>query len=172
LKHTRKHERRREESNQRTKLSASGGLSGQAGRTVRKGRADSPARYRGQSARDTRTVRSGAMDRLLKTTEPPEPTQKNGPSAKTGRTVRAGSGPSATEARTVREPAATKTSNKTGSKAKARKNTTNTRRTHSPRTVRHCLADCPRRTDIADNCSTPRVNSPNPSLDLPNGRSY
>jgi hypothetical protein len=73
LKHTRKHERRRKESNQRTKLSASGGLSGQAGRTVRKGRADSPTRCRGQSARDTRTVRPGATDRPLKTTEPPEP---------------------------------------------------------------------------------------------------
>jgi hypothetical protein len=76
LKHTRKHERRREESNQGTKLSASGGLSGQAGRTVRKGRADSPARCRGQSARDTRTVRPGATDRPLKTTEPPEPTRE------------------------------------------------------------------------------------------------
>jgi hypothetical protein len=76
LKHTRKHKRRREESNQGTKLSASGGLSGQAGRTVRKGRADSPARCRGQSARDTRTVRPGATDRTLKTTEPPEPTRE------------------------------------------------------------------------------------------------
>jgi hypothetical protein len=76
LKHTRKHERRREESNQRTKLSASGGLSGQAGRTVRKGHADSPGRCRGQSARDTRTVQPGTTDRLLKTTEPPEPTRE------------------------------------------------------------------------------------------------
>jgi hypothetical protein len=75
LKHTRKHERRKE-SNQGTKLSASGGLSGQAGRTVRKGRADSPARCRGQSARDTLTIRPGATDRPLKTTEPPEPTQE------------------------------------------------------------------------------------------------
>jgi hypothetical protein len=91
LTHTRKHERRRKESNQGTKLSASGGLSAQAGRIVRKGRADSPARCRGQSATDTRTVRQGATDRPLKTTEPPEPTEKNGPSAKTGRTVRAGS---------------------------------------------------------------------------------
>jgi hypothetical protein len=41
LKHTRKHERRKE-SNQRTKLSASGGLSGQAGRTVRSSHADRP----------------------------------------------------------------------------------------------------------------------------------
>jgi hypothetical protein len=76
LKHTRKHERRRGESNQGTKLPASGGLSGQAGRTVLKGRADSPARCRGQSARDTRTVRPGAMDCPLEATEPPEPTRE------------------------------------------------------------------------------------------------
>jgi hypothetical protein len=56
LKHTRKHERRRKESNQRTKLSFLGGLSGQAGRTVRKGRADSPARC-------PRTVCKGHVDR-------------------------------------------------------------------------------------------------------------
>jgi hypothetical protein len=98
----RKHEKRRKESKQGTKLSALGRLSGQAGRTVRKGRADSLARCRGQSARDTRTVRPGATDRLLKTTEPPEPTREK-------RTVRVGAGPSATKARTVREPAATKT---------------------------------------------------------------
>jgi hypothetical protein len=76
LKHTRKHERRREESNQGTKLPGTGGLSGQVGRTVRKGRADSAARCRGQSARDTWTVRPGATDRPLKPTEPPEPTRE------------------------------------------------------------------------------------------------
>jgi hypothetical protein len=46
------------------------------GRTVRKGRVDSPARCRGQSAKDTRTVRPGATDRPLKTTEPSEPTRE------------------------------------------------------------------------------------------------
>jgi hypothetical protein len=40
LKHTRKHEKGREESNQEAKLPPSGGPSGQAGRTVRDGRAD------------------------------------------------------------------------------------------------------------------------------------
>jgi hypothetical protein len=63
LKHTRKHERRREESNQGTKLPGSGGLSGQVGRTVRKAHADSLARCRGQSARTTRTVRPEATNR-------------------------------------------------------------------------------------------------------------
>jgi hypothetical protein len=50
LKHTQKHERRTEEPNQETKQSRTGGLSGQAGRIVRKGRADCPAGYRGLSA--------------------------------------------------------------------------------------------------------------------------
>jgi hypothetical protein len=49
MKHTRKHERRRKESNQGTELPASGGLSGQTGRTVRKGRADCPHPCRGSS---------------------------------------------------------------------------------------------------------------------------
>jgi hypothetical protein len=57
LKHTRKHERRREESNQGTKLPGTGGLSSQVGRTVRKGRVDCPAGYRGLSAPLPRTVR-------------------------------------------------------------------------------------------------------------------
>jgi hypothetical protein len=125
LKHTRKHERRREESNQGTKLPASGRLSGQVGQTIRKAHADSPARCRGQSARTTRTIRPEATDCPLKPTEPPEPTRENGPSAKTRWTVRAGSGSSATEARTVRKPAATKTQNKIGSN----RNKTRTRRT-------------------------------------------
>jgi hypothetical protein len=58
MKHTRKHEKGREESNQEAKLPASGGPSGQAGRTVRDGRADRPAGYRGQSAPLPRTVQS------------------------------------------------------------------------------------------------------------------
>jgi hypothetical protein len=75
LKHTRKHERRRKESKHGTKLSASGGLSGQAGRTVRKGRVDSLARCRGQSAKDNRTTRTDPR----KTDRPRRP---SGPSAR------------------------------------------------------------------------------------------
>jgi hypothetical protein len=71
LKHTRKHERRREESNQETKQPGSGGPSGQEGRTVRTGRADCPAGYRGLSAPVPRTVRPRAADRPLNPTEPP-----------------------------------------------------------------------------------------------------
>jgi hypothetical protein len=53
LKHTRKHKKGREESNQEAKHSASGGPSGQAGRTVR----DGP---RGPFGRVPRTVRTTA----------------------------------------------------------------------------------------------------------------
>jgi hypothetical protein len=71
LKHTWKHERGREESNRGTKLPATGGLSGQVGRTVSKGRADCPAGYCGLSAPVPRTVRPRAADRPFKPTEPP-----------------------------------------------------------------------------------------------------
>jgi hypothetical protein len=71
LKHTWKHERSREESNQGTKLPGTSGLSGQVGRTVRKGRADCPAGSRGLSAPVPRTVRPRAADRPLNPTEPP-----------------------------------------------------------------------------------------------------
>jgi hypothetical protein len=56
LKHTQKHERRREESNQRAKHPGSGGPSGQERRTVRTGHADRPPMYRGLSAQVRRTV--------------------------------------------------------------------------------------------------------------------
>jgi hypothetical protein len=70
LKHTQKHERRKE-SKQGTKLSALGGLSNQAG-------ADCPQRPRGPSGNVLWTVRTGTVDRpacaldcQLKPTEPP-----------------------------------------------------------------------------------------------------
>jgi hypothetical protein len=71
LKHTRKHERRREESNQGIKAV-------RLWRTVRPGGADSPHEPRGLSANVPRTVRIGTADRPawaadcpLKPTEPP-----------------------------------------------------------------------------------------------------
>jgi hypothetical protein len=72
LKHTRKHERRKEESNQEAKHTGSGGPSGQEGRTVRTGHADRPACRRGPSAPTPRTVRPYTADRPIKHTEPPE----------------------------------------------------------------------------------------------------
>jgi hypothetical protein len=88
LKHTRKHERGREESNQEAKHTGSGGPSGQEGRTVRTGHADRPACCRGLSARTPRTLRPCAADRPKNLTEAPETTPNNGPSAGSTRTVR------------------------------------------------------------------------------------
>jgi hypothetical protein len=88
LKHTRKHERRMEESNQETKLPASGGLSGQAGRTVRKGRTDCPAGYRGLSAPLPRTVRPVPRTVRKRHQNHQRRTANNGLSAGSTRTVR------------------------------------------------------------------------------------
>jgi hypothetical protein len=88
LKHTRKHERRREESNQGTKLPGSGGLSGQAGQTVRKGRADCPAGYCGLSAPLLRTVRPEPRTVRKRQQNLQRRTANNGPSAGSTRTVR------------------------------------------------------------------------------------
>jgi hypothetical protein len=128
LKHMRKHERRREESNQGTKLPGTGGLSGQVGWTVRKGRADYPAGYRRLSAPVPRTVRPSAANRPLNPTEPPVANPADRP--------RGARGLSARHPRTVRpahadrpKPRPTKTQSHDGLKAKRRKNTKNTRRT-------------------------------------------
>jgi hypothetical protein len=170
LKHKRKHERRRGGIEPRGKAL-------RLWRTVRPGGADRPHWPRGPSGQKPRTVHANPADcpalrrgpsvKAHKTTR--SDPRKNGPSAKAGRTVRVGHGPSATQARTVRKPAATKTKSQTGSKERTRKNTTNTRRTCQPRTVRDHPADRPRRTDRAENCSTSKVNSPKSSSDFPNG---
>jgi hypothetical protein len=88
LKHTQKHERRREESNQETKLPGSGGLSGQAGRTVRKGHADCPAGYRGLSAPLRQTVRPEPRTVRKRQQNLQRRTANNRPSAGSTRTVR------------------------------------------------------------------------------------
>jgi hypothetical protein len=88
LKHTWKHERRREESNQATKLPGSGGLSGQAGRTVRKGRADCPAGYRELSAPLPRTVRPELRTVRKRQQNLQRRTTNNGLSTGSTRTVR------------------------------------------------------------------------------------
>jgi hypothetical protein len=171
LKHTRKHERRRKESNQRTKLSASGGLSGQAGRTVRSSHADRPACCRGPSAPTPRTVRPYGSNRLKKQSEPLETTLNNGPFAGSTRTVRQAPVDRPPAAADCLKPLPTKTRNQNGTKAKLSKNTKNTQRTLCARTVRQALADRPPGTNRTENCSTPKVNTPNTSPDLPNGRS-
>jgi hypothetical protein len=171
LKHTRKHERRRKESNQRTKHSGSGGPSGQEGRTVRTGHADCPACCRRLSAPTPRTVRPLAADCSKKQTEPPETTPNNAPSEGSTRTVRQAPADRPPSAADCPKPLPTKARNQNGSKAKPSKNTKNMRRTLCSRTVRQALADHPPGTNRTENCSTPKVNTPNPSPDLPNGTS-
>jgi hypothetical protein len=117
LKHTRKHERKERGIEPRSKVArhwrtvrpggADGphwphGQSGQEPRTVRKGHADSPARCHGQSVKANRTTR----DEPGKTDYPQGPGR---PSAPGPDRPLLKLGPSATEARTVRKPAATKT---------------------------------------------------------------
>jgi hypothetical protein len=150
LKHTRKHEKGREESNQEAKLTGSGGPSGQEGRTVRTDLADRPAYCRGPSAPPLRTVRPYTVDRPLNHTEPTEAIRENGPSAGSTRTVRqvpADRPPPTADRSKLRQ---TKTQNRDGSKRKASKNTKNTGRTCAARTVRQKGADRPRGTDRAE----------------------
>jgi hypothetical protein len=141
-----------------------GGRSARAARTVRQGIADCPHPCRGPSGlsrglseKDTRTSRDAPRitDR---------PRGARGLSARHPRTVR----PAHADRPKLRP---TKTRKHRGSKAKPSKNTKNMRRTAPARTVRHHLADCPPYTDRPRNSSTSKVNSFNPSPDLPNGRS-
>jgi hypothetical protein len=145
LKHTQKHERGREESNQEAKRTGSGGPSGQKGRTIRTGHADRPACFRGLSAHTPRTVRPFAADRPKKQTEPPETTSNNGPSVGSTWTVRQAPADRPPAAANCPKPCPTKTQSHDRSKEKLSKNTKNTGRTHTSRTVRHLLADCPPR---------------------------
>jgi hypothetical protein len=171
LKHTRKHERRREESNQGTKLPGSGGLSGQAGRTVCKGRADCPAGYRGLSAPLLRTVWLEPRTIQKRQQNLQRRTANNRPSAGSTRTVRQTPADCPPGTRGPSETSPNQNSKNHGLKAKPSKNTKNTRRTFTTRTVRQVHVDRPRGMDRAENCSTPKVNSSNPSPDLPNSRS-
>jgi hypothetical protein len=126
LKHTRKHEKGREESNQEVKLPAYGGPSGQTARTVRDGRADRLAGYRGLSAPLPRTIRlsPGLSKKDTRTTRDAlritdRPRGARGLSARHPRTVR----PAHADRPKLRR---TKTRKHRGSKAKPSKNTKNT----------------------------------------------
>jgi hypothetical protein len=126
LKHTRKHEKGREESNQEAKLTGSGGPSRQEGRTVRTGLADCPACYRGPSAPTLRTVRPTLRTVRYITQNQQKHTTNHRPSAGSTRTVPqapADCPPSAADRPTLRP---TETQNRDGSKRKASKNTKNT----------------------------------------------
>jgi hypothetical protein len=160
LKHTRKHKKGRKESNQEAKHTGSGGPSGQEGRTVRTGHADRPACCRRPSAPTPRTVRPCAADRPKKLTEPPETTPNNGPSAGSTRTVRQAPADRPPAAADCPKPRPTKAQSHDGSKAKPSKNTKNTGRTCSSRTVRRPHSDCPPLTDRTEKQPDPEGQLP------------
>jgi hypothetical protein len=135
------------------------------------GHADRPACCRRLSAHTPRTVQPCVTDRPKKQTEPPETTPNNGPSTGSTRTVRQASADRPPAVANCPKPCPMKTQSHDGSKAKPSKNTKNTGRTRSSRTVRRSLADCPRLTDRTENSPTSKVNSPKSSSDFPNGRS-
>jgi hypothetical protein len=167
LKHMRKHEKGREESNQEAKHTGSGGPSGQEGWTVRTGHADRPACCRGLSAPTPRTVRPCAADRPKKLTEPPEKTPNNGPSARSTRTVRQAPTDRPPAAADCPKPRLTKTQSHDGSKAKPSKNTKNTGRTCSSLTVRRPHADCPPLTDSTEKQPDPEGQLPQIIIGFP-----
>jgi hypothetical protein len=171
LKHTRKHKKGKEESNQEAKHTGSGGPSGQEGRTVRTGHADRPACCRGPSTPTPRTVRPYTADRPIKHKEPPETHPNNGPSAGSTRTVRQAPADRPPVAADCPKPFPTKTQSHDRLKQKASKNTKNTRRTRPARTVRRHHADRPPLADRTEKRPTSKVNSPKSSSDFPNDRS-
>jgi hypothetical protein len=147
-------------------------------RTVRPGGADCPHGPRGLSGCVPRTVRMGTTDRPtwaadcpLKLTEPLVETPNNGSSVGSTQTVCPAPADCPPGNSGCLKPRPTKTRKHNGSKTKASKNMKNTRRTLCPRTVRQALADRPQGTDRTKNCFTPKVNTSNPSPDLPTGRS-
>jgi hypothetical protein len=172
LKHTRKLKKGREESNQGTKQSGSGGPSGQVGRTVRTGHADRPACCRGLSAHTPRTVRTYAADHPKKQTEPPETTPNNGPSAVSTRTVRQAPADRPPGTRGPFETSPNENS-------KPRRIEMKGEQEHEEHPTNRDGADCPPgprgpsvRWRQSKKCTTPKVNSPKSSSDFPNGRSY
>jgi hypothetical protein len=164
LKHTWKHERRREESNQETKQPGSGGLSGQAGRTVRKGRTDFPAGYRGLSAPLPQIIRPEPRTVRKRQQNLQGCTANNGPSAGSTRTVRQAPADCPPGTRGPSE-------NLPNQNLKPRRIEKKYEQEHEEHATNTHGADHPRGTDRAENCSTSKVNTSNPSLDLPNGRS-
>jgi hypothetical protein len=161
LKHTRKHEKGREESNQEAKQSGSGGPSGQEGRTVRTGHADRPTCCRGLSAHTPRTVRPCSADCPKKQTEPPERTPNNGPSAGSTRTVRQAPADRPPGTRGPSETSPNKNSKPRRIETKGeQEHEENPRRTAPARTVRRHPADCPPYTDRAEKLHDPEGQLP------------
>jgi hypothetical protein len=154
LKHTRKHKRRKGGIEPRSKAL-------RLWRTVRPGGSDRPHWPHEPSGLLPRTVRTHTTDC---------PALRRGPSAGSTHTVRQAPADRPPAAADCPKPSPTKTQSHDGSKAKPSKNTKNTGRTRSSRTVRRSLADCPRLMDRTENSLTSKVNSPKSSSDFPNGR--
>jgi hypothetical protein len=163
LKHTRKHEKGREETNQEAKLTGSGGRSDQEGprglsgllpRTVRANPADRPAL---------------AADRPLNHTEPTEATHEP-------RTVR---GEHADCPPGTRGPSALccgPSETPSNRKPKSRRIETKDEQEHEEHGTNPSGGDCPpgprgpsARRGQSRKCPTPKVNSPKSSSDFPNG---
>jgi hypothetical protein len=145
------------------------------GRTIRPGGADCPQRPRGQSGQVPRTVRKGHADR---------PAGNHGPSIKDNRTTRTDPRktdrprrPGAPSARVPDRPllklgpSANRLQREPKAKSDRKQSRARTRRTREEHTPRGLSATTSRTVRTAwteqKNCSTPRVNSPNPSPDLP-----
>jgi hypothetical protein len=141
LKHTRKHERRREESNQETKQPGSGGLSGQAGRTVRKGRTDFPAGYRGLSAPLPQIIRPEPRTVRKRQQNLQGCTANNGPSAGSTRTVRQAPADCPPGTRGPSENLPNQNLKPRRIEKNTSKNTKNTRRTRTARTIREARTE-------------------------------
>jgi hypothetical protein len=169
LKHTRKHEKGREESKQEAKLTGSSGPSGQEGRTVRTGLGDCPACYRGPPAPTLWTVRPNASDRPLNHTEPTEahhePRTVRGEHADYPPGTRGSSalccGPSETPSNRNSKSRRIKTKGE----QEHEEHGTNTSGADRPQEG----TDHPRGSDRAEKRRTSKVNSPKSSSDFPNG---
>jgi hypothetical protein len=171
LKHTRKYEKGREESNQEAKLTGSGGPSGQEGQTVRTGLADCPTCYCGPSAPTLRTVRPYAADRPLNHTEPTKATHEP-------RTVRGEHADCPPGTRGLSALCCGPSETQSNRKPKSRRIETKGEQEHEEHATNPSGTDCPpgprgpsARCEQSRKRPTPKVNSPKSSSDFPNGRS-
>jgi hypothetical protein len=159
LKHTRKHERRRRGIEPR-------GKAHRLWRTVRSGGADRPHWPRGPSGLMPRTVLANPADCPALRRGPFVKAHRTTRSDREKRTVRQGRADRPRGSRTVRYSSAdypqtccNKNQKPNRIESKARKNTTNTRRTLAARTVLQHPADCPPGADRAEN-ARPRKSTP------------
>jgi hypothetical protein len=164
VKHTRKHEKGREESNQEAKLTGSGRPSGQEGWTIRQGTTDCPHPFRGLSglSRGPSVKANKTSSGTPRTTD--RPRGARGLSARHPRTVRP---THADRPPNTRGPSETSSNQN----SKPRRIETKGEQELEEHRTNTCGADRPRGTDRAEMRPTSKVNSPKSSSDFPNGRS-